>query len=349
MIDRAFFLGLVLLPSVSFAHHAVSGRYDPTQVIEIEGEVTDILWRNPHVQVTINVRNDSGEVEIWNVATTSLSNLRRWQISADFISTGDIIRVAGNPERRGGNGMYLSNVLTTSGEEVLLAPNIEPRWSDRTVQMADSRRAGIGHTSAPELGMFRVWSTPDTIPMLIPETVNANFDLSSYPLTDAATVAVAAYVRARDNPIANCQPKGMPTIMEAPYPWEFVRDGENMLWRQEEYDTVRTIHMNPDAAAEGQPATLLGYSIGHWEDENTLIVTTTNTTWRYFDTMGIPLSEDVEILERFTRREDGSRLDYVVTVTDPATFTEPVTLQKHWVWYADAEVATYDCFLAAED
>ena len=35
---------------------------------------------------------------------------------------------------------------------------------------------------------------------------------------------MAAFDRERDNPIAFCQPKGMPTIMEAPYPHRFVLD-----------------------------------------------------------------------------------------------------------------------------
>ncbi len=121
MLPRIFFLGLLLLPITSFGHHAVANVYDPRQVVEIEGEVTKLLWRNPHVVITVRVRNDGGEVEIWDMATTSLSNLRRWQIDPNFIEVGDTIRVAGNPARSG-VGMYISHVLTTGGEEVLLAP-----------------------------------------------------------------------------------------------------------------------------------------------------------------------------------------------------------------------------------
>ena len=186
--------------------------------------------------------------------------------------------------------------------------------------------------------------------MLIPQDVNPNYDLEeNYPLTDAARAAVAAFDRERDNPIAYCQPKGMPTIMEAPYPHRFVQDGENILWHMEEYDTIRTIHMAPDATAVGKPAARLGYSIGRWEDENTLVVTTTSSTWGRFDTMGIPLSESAEMVERFTLAPDGSRLDFSITVTDPGTFMEPVTLTKYWLYFEGAEVGYYDCLISAED
>lgn len=146
----------------------------------------------------------------------------------------------------------------------------------------------------------------------------------------------------------NCTPKGMPTIMEAPYPWEFIQDGEDIVFHQEEYDTWRTIHMGPDASPEGEPATLLGYSTGHWEGE-TRVVRTTNTTWRNFNTLGVPLSAAAEMVERFTMVADGSRMEYEMTFADPATFTEPVTLPVHWIWYPDAEVGAYDCLLDAED
>jgi len=348
MMPRVLFLSSVLLPITSFGHHNVAGRYDPQSVVEIEGVVTETVWRNPHVQITMLVTNETGEEEIWDMATTALSNMRRWQIDPDFIAVGETIRVAGNPARRG-TGMYISNVLTTSGEEVLLGPNVESLWSDRTIEIAASRRAAIGDATAPELGIFRVWSHPEGVGMLFPEDVNPNYDLENYPLTDAARAAIAGYVRERDNPIANCQPKGMPTIMEAPYPHEFIQDGENILWHQEEYDTVRYINMSPDATAEGKPASRLGYSIGRWEDDNTLVVTTTQTTWRHMDTAGVPLSEDVELVERFTQNPDGSRLDYSLTITDPVNFTEPTTVQKYWLYFEDAEVGSFQCFQGAED
>ena len=49
------------------------------------------------------------------------------------------------------------------------------------------------------------------------------------------------------------------------------------------------------------------------------------------------------MIERFTLSEDGSRLDYSLTVTDPANFTEPVTLTKFWVWYPEMTVEPFQC------
>ena len=272
IIGRVFFLSLLGVQIASGAHHAVAGNYDSARVIKVEGEVTALLWRNPHVQVSMRVIDENGIAQDWAMATTSLSNLRRWQMDPSFIEVGETIRVAGNPAIRIEHGLYLRNVLTSDGEEVLLAANVQPRWTDRIIEMAESRRRGVGDTSAPELGIFRIWSTPDGIPLLIPQNLGRT-PSGRANLTETALQAVEAFVWERDNPLQNCAPKGMPLIMHAPYPFEFVRDGNNLLWHNEEYDTVRTIHMAPPASLEEQPDSLLGYSVGRWEDDRTLVVT----------------------------------------------------------------------------
>ena len=348
IISRLFVLSLVGLPVAGSAHHAIAGNYDAATVIEVEGEVTDVLWRNPHVQMSLRVIAEDGEVQDWEMATTALSNMRRWQIDPSFIEVGDTIRVAGNPAIRIDHGLYVTNVLTNEGEEVLLGGRVQPRWTDQTIEMSESRRAAVGFTTAPELGMFRVWSHPDTIPMLVPRDLGRTAE-GRANLTQAALTAVDAFVWARDNPLQNCTPKGMPLIMEAPYPFEIVRDGDDIAWHNEEYDTYRTIHMDANASAEGQTPSLLGYSIGRWEDERTLLVTTTQMGWGHLDGQGIPLSTSAEAVERFTVSEQGERLDYSMTVTDPVNLIEPVTFSKHWVWYPDAEVGEYECSVEAED
>jgi hypothetical protein len=129
-------------------------------------------------------------------------------------------------------------------------------------------------------------------------------------------------------------------IMEQPYPMEFIDQGETVILRLEEYDLVRTIQMGGDAP-DGS-ATLLGSSLGRWEGD-TLVVTTINIDWYYFNQMGVGQSPDAAIEERFSPSSDGSRLNYQLTITDAVTFTEPVTLEKFWLWRPDVEILEFDC------
>ena len=335
-------------PLTSGAHHSISSNYDPGNIVEIEGEVTSVLWRNPHAQVSMRVTDEAGEQQVWNMAMDSVSNIRRWKIDLGFIEVGDKIRVAGDLARRAENSLYIRNILTTSGEEVMLGVSAKPRWSGPTIGIPENQRLGIGDTSAPELGIFRVWSTPATVGPLFQRDLSRTAAGRAL-LTETGRKAVASFDWERDNPLKDCALKGMPVIMESPYPSEFSQSGDNIIWRIEEYDTVRTIHMAADASPADQPHSLLGYSVGYWENDHSLVVTTTNMGWGHFDGQGIPTSPTAEVVERFTLSPQGDKLDYMMTFTDAETFIEPMVLTKHWLWFDDAEVAKFNCSSAAED
>ena len=59
--------------------------------------------------------------------------------------------------------------------------------------------------------------------------------------------------------------------------------------------------------------------------------------------MGIPQSEAVELSERFTVVDDGSRLEYEITSTDPENFSEPLALTKSYFWVPGLEIRPYEC------
>jgi hypothetical protein len=188
-----------------------------------------------------------------------------------------------------------------------------------------------------------VWSHTRAIERLFPEATDPKFDIQSYPMTAAARAALAKFDRATDNPTANCVPKGMPTIMEAPYPIEFEPlDGGDVLLKLEEYDLERRIDLHASTPPPGAAASPLGWSVGRW-DGRALVVTTTKIDWPYFSQLGIPQSRNVSIVERFTPTADGSRLDYEMTVTDPGNFTRPVVLGQHWLWLPSVRLLPYEC------
>lgn len=339
--------GLLLFPAIGFGHHSQFGRYITDTLIELEGEITRVQWRNPHVLFTLSVTENDGQAVIWQIETTALSTLLRMGVTSDLVDVGDRVRIAGSPPTGAIKEMFAHNLLTPDGKELLMDRRAQIRWSDRSIGSDEFWSESEGDTSSPELGIFRVWSFTFESPVIFPETfssISRDFDVNSYPLTEYARTALAAFDLATENPTANCTPKGMPTIMEQPYPIEFVQRDKNITLRIEEYDLSRTIHMGADALPAEQLASSLGYSVGRWEDEM-LVVTTTRVDWPYFNQSGIPQSEAVEIIEHFTPSSDGSRLYYKLTVTDPAIFTEPVEQEKYWLWRPQEEVQPYDCLV----
>ena len=182
-----------------------------------------MLWRNPHAY--FSVRADS---VVWEMETSSLTVLKRMGIER------------GNDPRRRSDSHRGQSCGRRQERDVCAAraaarrpraaherrPHAALDERDQAVGDESLLMAREGDGSRPELGIFRVWSHTRAIARLFPEVTDASVDINAYPLTPAARAQLAEFDRGTDNPTANCVPKGMPTIMEAPYPIEFVRAGQ---------------------------------------------------------------------------------------------------------------------------
>ena len=147
-----------------------------------------------------------------------------------------------------------------------------------------------------------------------------------------------------DNHLTRCEPPGMPSIMRNPQRYEFIEDGDNILLRAQFFNVERTIHMQNAGDPEDQLASRLGYSVGRWEDDHTLVVETTRINWPILDFNGTPQSEDIRVDERFTLSDDQSRLDFHMIITDPTFLTEPATLDRYWL-ALEGELQYYECVI----
>jgi hypothetical protein len=338
MIRQAGAASLLLAVLASFsaaAHHSRNAFFDMSRIVELAGEITRVQWRHPHVRYWIQADPEHGGAE-WEMETTPPSLLERQGIGRGILAAGTRVRVAGPPSRLEEHVMEVSHVLLPDGREVLLHTGLTPRWTDETVergeQAFDARAVEAAETAAR--GIFRVWSRPGIGPEDRPP-----FWPSSFPLTDAAGAASAAW-----DPVTGidvgCRPKDMPVLMASDWPFEFVDGGDRLLLRAEEFDQERTIHLHGPASEI--PPSPLGYSVGRWE-EGALVVSTTHVGSQALGRNGIPLSENVQMIERFRLSADEGRLDYEITITDPATFTEPVTMGSYWIWRPGETIKPYDC------
>jgi len=307
---------IFVLSAISFAHHS-DIEYDRNDRTELTGEVTAVLWRNPHVSLTVQ----TPEGDLWRLEGDNPNLLARFGVPRDAVLVGDQIRVAGYPSTRRENQMWFSTIYR--GEEPVSTDDFsagESGFSDEAITASIERSNGI----------FRVWgwNGPTTWP-------------EELPLREAARTARTSW-NLEDDPARSCNPHGMPrAIIHNPFPIEFVEpdDGTVRLYLTE-FDAYRTIHMDQQLT-EKLPATPLGYSVGEWEDD-VLVVRTTNVDYPLFNRTGTPQSEEVEMLERFRVSNDQLTLRYEITVDDPVTFTAPVTLTKSWAWLPGRERLPYD-------
>ena len=340
IVIRVLSLCLVVLPMAAGAHHSVSAWFDRDGRQEIEGVVTEIRWGNPHVRWFMRAPTKSGAEGTWEIETLSVSGISRWGIHSELLQVGDRVRVSGWPSHRGLDNIFVRNVLLPSGQEIVFGG--EPIYSDRALLGLEFVDATEGVAADPERGIFRVWSQGRDAGWLFPEGFVPGFDIRSYPLTGAALAALGRFNYLEQDPTIDCEPKGMPVIMEQPYPIEFVDAGDQILLRIEEYDQVRTIHVRNVPDETGQPHSRHGFSVGRMEGHD-LIVRTTKINSGTFDTVGIPLSLEAWLEERFAPSEDGSTLNYSLTVHDPVYLTAQVETGKKFIYLPDMEIQTFDC------
>jgi len=81
----------------------------------------------------------------------------------------------------------------------------------------------------------------------------------------------------------------------------------------------------------------LGDSRGRWEGKTLVVETTNFDSRRRFH----GATENLQLVERFTR-VDNDTIDYRLTVTDPATFTQPWTLENT-LWRTDDPIFEAAC------
>jgi hypothetical protein len=153
-----------------------------------------------------------------------------------------------------------------------------------------------------------------------------------------------------NDPWKICDPLGMPRIVNneigeigfAMMPDRVViLENFAKVWR-EVWTDGRPLPKN--VGRKGGPSTMyFGYSVGHWEGGNTLVVDTVGmddktSVYR----RGYPHSIDAHVTERYTR-VDHNHLNFTETLDDPAYYAEPFVIAKtSYRWIAgqdDSKVA----------
>ena len=323
---------LLLLPPIAAGHHSVA-EYDRNNIVELEGEIVSVHWRNPHVGFTMAVVTADGSIQTWGLEAQDLNSQNRRGVPQDILQVGASVRAAGYPSTQRQGFMFMSNILLPDGRELVTEGGGQPRWSQNFIGgggvVLDPDRDSVERAD----GIFRVWMRrmpPGRFPRPL-------------PLTSSSEAARAEWDALTDDAMMRCIAPGMPFAMlgRGPHPIDFTQRDGDIVIRAEYFDIVRVVHMNPAEDAD-PPASQLGYSTGQWDDDS-LVVRTTRIDWPSFDRTGVPQSARSEILERFTVSEDGTELSYHITVEDPETFTEPVTARWTWEWHQELEVEPYEC------
>jgi len=230
--------------------------------------------------------------------------------------------MAGAPRTPDGKINMTGPVPTLDGK-----PDLSGIWQVQAEPRAPGGLFGLGES--PNSKYFR--------------DILSDFKPDERPLTPAA----AELLRQRAqpgvfNPVLNCHPDGVPHGDLLPEPFKIIHSRGVIVMLYEVETTFRQIFMDGRKPPVDPSPSWQGYSVGHWEGDTLVIETTGFTDRSWLDARGTPRSSDMRIEERFRRRDYG-HLDLTITMTDPKTFTRPITVSVVEELLPDTDLLEHYC------
>jgi hypothetical protein len=114
---------IVFLISVpAYAHHSSATNFDNNAEISLTGVVTNFDWKNPHIEIFIDVEDADGNVVNWVLPTAAPVVASRIGITPETVVPGNTIVVSGWPARDGSNAMRAWVMTLEDGTSFQLSP-----------------------------------------------------------------------------------------------------------------------------------------------------------------------------------------------------------------------------------
>ena len=315
---------LLLMASLATAHHNWSAIYDVESDIEIEGVISSIEWRNPHVRVSFTVNEGTPDEMVYSTESNSVASLTRMNVTEDLLAVGTPVRVAGYRNRSRDDDIFMNHLLLPDNREVIFLRTAESRWPDASrIGNTDRLHGRVVETDPANrpTSIFAVWNT----------VYGAEGSHQALRFPGGAFQIDYKTERLSGGCVADKDVWGQ---MGAPYPIQLIDNGDAVVIHAEEYDTIREVQMGIAHDDPGTRTDNIGYSTGRM-DGGRLLVTTT------FEGSDSP----VRLYETFELSADRSRLLYTSTLVDPTSNNAPTVASKWWEYQPGAFVQPYDCSL----
>ncbi len=119
-MKKLFALLIVLAVAAPlFAHHGRGATFDMKKRLELKGTVTEVAWRNPHVLIYMDVKDQTGKVVNWGFENSNVSSLAREGYNRNTVKVGQEITAIINPAANGAPTGIVVKVILADGKEIM--------------------------------------------------------------------------------------------------------------------------------------------------------------------------------------------------------------------------------------
>jgi len=350
-------VALLLASTPALAHHSITAKFDPAKPRTLKGLVTKLDWANPHVHILMDV-TEGTKVTSWAIELESTLDLERSGWNLNTVKPGDALTVQGTVARDGSPQLWGNSVMTAAGKRVLdmsaaakaallPTPNLParatPRWPDGKPRLG------------PPPGEKGYWGKPSST-ILVQTGANVQTDGNGLLRNIADVDKVAPFQKwardvfeyrqrnfLKDDPMfLFCKPPGAVRQFQMPYGVQFLEDktfgriflvegGGNHIWHFI-YTDGRA--QKGDLRGNDDNPLYYGNAKGTWEGDTFVVDSKTFNEKFWFSNGGLPHSEQLHLIERFTRT-DFNTLKYEVTIDDPGAYTKTWTAGWNLQWVAE--------------
>ena len=124
-IIMAVALGFLLVSSRVSAHHGAN-LYDMTKTVMLKGTLAKFYWGNPHNEVTVDVKDDKGNVVQWVAYTEPPLVMLERGWTRKSLTIGDEVTVYIFAARNGSTVGTLNRIVLKDGKELVAYPMPAP-------------------------------------------------------------------------------------------------------------------------------------------------------------------------------------------------------------------------------
>jgi len=101
-VNRILIVAIAIMAAaVARAHHSFAAEFLEDQTGTIDGTVTEVWFKNPHIRYYVEIETEGGDKETWDVRGLSPTSLVRRGWTPKTIQEGDHIKVHGHLGRDG--------------------------------------------------------------------------------------------------------------------------------------------------------------------------------------------------------------------------------------------------------
>ena len=114
-------LVLVAAAVPGLAHHSWPVNF--SQLVTVKGTVIEFTWSNPHPMITIEVRNNDGEIEKWLIGGPAINRMEANGWTKTTVKPGDVITGIGYQFNDGQKIVRLERAVLADGKEIRVYAN----------------------------------------------------------------------------------------------------------------------------------------------------------------------------------------------------------------------------------